>query len=196
MDEAQTRFGEEERTEAFHEPEADEGIVRTGFDHTLLWTGKVVCWLVFFAMAISVFEVVSRYGFDRPTSWVHESTVFLVAATFALGGPIALARDRHIRVRLVYDWVSPKTRRWLDVANNVIALGFCMGMSYAAYVMFWRSSHNPSGAWQLERSGTSWNPPFPSWVKGIILLALVLMSIQVVLHLVQAVRGRTPEGRR
>ena len=166
-----------------------EGHIRTRLDGGIEWCGRLLAWLVFIAMAISVLEVISRYVFDSPTSWVHETTVFMIAIIFALGGPVAMARDKHIRVRLIYDAVGPRTRRWLDVFNGIITLAFAGGMTYAAYVLFWRSSHNPMGDWSLERSGTSWNPPFPALTKGIILIALVIMTVQTVLHIIQALRN-------
>jgi hypothetical protein len=73
--------------------------------------------------------------------------------------------------------------------NEIIALGFCAGMSYAAFTLFWRSSHDPFGAWTAERSGTSWNPPFPTLTKGIITFALIVMTVQTILHLVQAIQA-------
>ncbi len=169
------------------EGHATDGHLANPFDAAIDWCGKGISWLVFVSMLISVGEVVSRYVFDSPTSWVHETTVFLIAIMFCVGGPVALARDKHIRVRILYDTVSPRVRNWLDVLNGIISLGFCGGMSWAAYTLFWRSSHDPSGAWTLERSGTSWNPPFPTLTKGIILLALAIMTVQVVLHLTQAI---------
>lgn len=169
-----------------------DGTLRTSLDLWIDRFGKIVAWLVFVAMAISVLEVISRYAFDSPTSWVHETTVFMIAAIFALGGMTAMARDKHIRVRLIYDAVSPRVRRWLDIVNGVLTLAFCVGMSYAAYTLFWRSTHNPLGEWQLERSGTSWNPPFPALTKGVILFALVVMTLQAILHLVRSVRERPP----
>ncbi len=175
---------------------ATDGRIANPFDAAIDWCGKGVSWLVFVSMLISVGEVVSRYGFDSPTSWVHETTVFLIAILFCVGGPVALARDKHIRVRILYDAVGPRARRWLDVLNGLISLGFCGGMSWAAHTLFWRSSHDPSGAWTLERSGTSWNPPFPTMTKGVILFALAIMTIQVVLHLLQAIAAiaRGEEG--
>lgn len=185
-------FEELSNTEAGIQPLAHrgtEGHIRTRLDAAIEWCGRGLAWLVFIAMAISVLEVISRYVFDSPTSWVHETTVFMIAIIFALGGPAAMARDKHIRVRLIYDAVSPRARRWLDVFNGVITLGFAGGMSYAAYVLFWRASHSPLGDWQLERSGTSWNPPFPALTKGIILVALVIMTVQTVLHIIHALRN-------
>lgn len=182
------------------EPEAESDIIiRTRLDHYVNAAGKAVSWLVFAAAAISVYEVIMRYAFNSPTSWVHETVVFLIACIFALGGPVALARDKHIRVRLIYDAVSPRARRYLDILNDVITFVFTIAMSYAAYIMFWRASHSPLGGWQLERSGTSWNPPFPALIKGVILLSVAVMMVQAVLHIIHSVRTRPqprPEGAR
>ncbi|WP_319530680.1 TRAP transporter small permease subunit [uncultured Cohaesibacter sp.] len=169
-------------------PSGTDGEIRTPLDAAINWCGRGVAWLVFIAMGISVIEVISRYVFDSPTSWVHETVVFMIAILFALGGPVAMAKDKHIRVRIIYDTVSPRIRRWLDLFNSVITLFFAMGMTYAAYVMFWRASHNPLGEWSFERSGTSWNPPFPALTKGIILTALAIMTLQTLLHLFKSIR--------
>jgi len=192
------------RNDNFKEPREDElaapvageattqpDPVRSVFDRGVVWCARGAAWLVFVAMGISVFEVIMRYGFDAPTSWVHESVVMLVAISFALGGPAALASNRHIRVRILYDAVGPRIKRWLDRFNDLVTFLFCMGMSYAAYMMFWTASHNPLGDWQLERSGTSWNPPFPALVKGMIMLALIIMCVQSLIHLVQSLRGKS-----
>ena len=178
-------------------PQAHEEIVsdgaRNGLDRFIINGGSIAAWLVFLAMSISVFEVFMRYGFDSPTSWVHESVVFLIAVCFSLGGPAALASNRHIRVRVLYDFVRPSLRIWLDRFNDLVTLGFCVVMSYAAFSMFWRASHNPLGAWQLERSGTSWNPPFPAMAKAFILFALALMMVQAALHLYQSCQRQPSE---
>lgn len=185
-------FAELSDTDAGIQPlehRGSEGHIRTRLDGAIEWCSRGLAWLVFLAMTISVLEVISRYIFDSPTSWVHETTVFMIAIIFAIGGPAALARDKHIRVRLLYDAVGPRLRRWLDVFNGVLSLGFTGGMAYAAYLLFWRASHNPMGEWALERSGTSWNPPFPALTKGIILLALAIMTVQTVLHIVHSLRN-------
>ncbi|SFC54314.1 TRAP transporter small permease subunit [Tropicimonas isoalkanivorans] len=160
----------------------------TWLDRIIARCSTAVGWLAFVAMAISVYEVFMRYALHSPTSWVHETTVMLIAIIFAFGGPIALARNKHIRVRFVYDNVGPKGRYVLDLINGVLTLIFTFGISYAAWVMFWTASHNPTGAWQLERSGTSWNPPFPALIKAVILFAVALMMVQAILHLIHTLR--------
>ncbi|MCW5698621.1 MAG: TRAP transporter small permease [Rhodospirillales bacterium] len=177
-------------------PQREEINLRTSLDRHVNSAGAAISWLALAAMAISVWEVIMRYVFDSPTSWVHETVVFLIACIFALGGPVALARDKHIRIRVIYDAVSPAVRRVFDVINSVVTLLFTIGISYAAYVMFWRASHNPAGNWQLERSGTSWNPPFPALTKAVILIAVALMMLQAFLHVIHAVRGSTAPGKK
>ena len=164
--------------------------VRSTFDRGVVWCARGAAWLVFIAMGISVFEVIMRYGLNSPTSWVHESVVMLVAVSFALGGPAALAGNQHIRVRVLYDAAGPQLKRWLDRFNDLVTFLFCLAMSYAAFVMFWDASHNPFGEWSLERSGTSWNPPFPALVKGMIMLALIIMCVQSFIHTIQSFRGK------
>lgn len=165
-----------------------DGSPQTGLDRAIAAAANAIGWLAFFAMAISVYEVFMRYALNSPTSWVHETTVFLIAVIFALGGPIALARNKHIRVRILYERAGPRGRHALDVLNGVLTLAFTAGMTYAAWMMFYTASHNPFGELQLERSGTSWNPPFPALTKGVILFALALMLVQTVLHLVHTLR--------
>ncbi|MBS9402369.1 TRAP transporter small permease subunit [Halomonas sp. TRM85114] len=167
---------------------------RNAFDRMIARGGRAVSWLVLVAMGISVVEVFMRYGFNNPTSWVHETVVFLIAVIFALGGPAAMARNSHIRVKVLYDSAGPRLKCWMDRFNDLLTLGFCLAMSYAAFHMFWGASHNPLGEWSLERSGTSWNPPFPAMVKGMILFALVLMTLQATLHLLQSIRAKPDAG--
>lgn len=172
------------------EPESAPDVARSAFDRGVLWCGRGAAWLIFIAMTISVFEVIMRYAFNSPTSWVHETTVMLVAVAFSLGGPAALASNKHIRVRVLYDTVGPRFKLWLDRFNDLVTFGFCLAMSYAAYTMSWSATHNPMGEWSLERSGTAWNPPFPALVKTMIMIALMVMCVQAFIHLIQSLRGK------
>ena len=168
-----------------HTPE-----IRTRLDRWIAASGQVFAWAIFLAFAASVYEVVARYVFDNPTIWAHESTTFLIAVIFLVGGPIALARDKHIRVRIVYDAVTPRVRRWLDVLNSLIALVFLGGLTYAAWTMTWKATHAPTGAIHLQTTGTAWNPPTPALIKITILFCAGIMLVQTVLHLVEALRRR------
>ncbi len=168
---------------------ATDGIQRTWLDRQICRASSLIAWIIFIAMAISVIEVFSRYLFNSPTSWVHETVVFLVSVAFSIGGPVAMARDKHIRVRMIYDALPASRRNYLDILNSLITLIFCAGFAYAAYLMVMTATHNPFGEIQLERSGTSWNPAFPAYTKIVILVGLLTMTAQTVLHLIYFLRG-------
>lgn len=168
--------------------ESEDSGIRSGLDRVVANSAKILSWGIFIAFAISVYEVIARYVFDNPTMWVHESTTFLIAATFLVGGPIALARDKHIRVRMIYDTVSPAARRWLDIVNSIIAMIFFAGLGYAGWTLAWKATHTPTGEIHFEGTGTAWNPPTPALLKIIILFCVVLMLVQTVIHLVKAIR--------
>ena len=174
--------------ETIAEVDDSDAEMRSGLDRAIAGSTKFFAWAIFVAFAITVLEVVARYVFDSPTFWAHESTTFLIAAIFLIGGPIALARDKHIRVRMVYDAVSPKRKRQLDILNSVIGLVFFAGLSVASWTMVSKSWFNPSGALHLEGTGTSWNPPTPALLKMLVLICVVTMFVQTLLHLVAAIR--------
>jgi TRAP-type C4-dicarboxylate transport system permease small subunit len=174
--------------EIIAEVEDSDAEIRSGFDRAIAGSTKFFAWAIFVAFAITVLEVVARYVFNRPTFWAHESTTFLIAAIFLIGGPIALARDKHIRVRMFYDSVSPKRKRLLDIVNSLIGLVFFAGLSVASWTMVSKSWFNPSGALHLEGTGTSWNPPTPALLKMLVLICVVTMFVQTLLHLFAAIR--------
>ncbi|WP_209015195.1 TRAP transporter small permease subunit [Roseibium limicola] len=166
------------------------GAIRSRLDAAIAMSSKVFAWAIFLAFFVSVYEVISRYVFDSPTYWAHESTTFLIAAVFLIGGPIALSRDKHIRVRVLYDAVSEKARRWLDVINSLIAMVFFAGLGHAGWTLMWKATHTPTGAIHFEGTGTAWNPPTPALLKIIIFFCVCMMFVQSFLHLLEALRRK------
>ena len=147
-----------------------------------------LCFLV--STAIILLEIVLRYGFDAPTIWVHETTTFLCGISFVFGGLYALARDRHIRVVLLYDAVKGRARRALDVAISVIGLVTMLFFAYAAWQNVSRAIFTPGGDFRLETSGSAWNPPYPGLVKLFLFAVICAMAVQFVVLIVNYARGR------
>jgi TRAP-type C4-dicarboxylate transport system permease small subunit len=174
--------------EIITEVEDADAEIRTRFDGAIARSTKILAWMIFVAFLITVIEVVARYVFNSPTFWAHESTTFLIAATFLIGGPIALARDKHIRVRMFYDGVTPARRRILDIFNSDLALIFFAGLAFAGWIMVSKSWFSPTGELRLEGTGTSWNPPTPALLKMLVLICVAVMFVQSLLHLIAAIR--------
>ena len=140
--------------------------------------------------AIILYEIVARYVFDAPTIWVHETTTFLCGVSFVFGGLYALARDRHIRVVLIYDAVSARGRRLLDVVISVIGLVTMLFFAYAAWANVTRAIFTPAGDFRLETSGSAWNPAYPGIVKLFLFVVIVAMAVQFVVLIANYARGR------
>lgn len=145
--------------------------------------GNIIGWLYFAAVLISIFEVVMRYAFNRPTSWVHETTLMLVGMGMLWGGAYCMAEDRHIRVTVVRDAMPPNVRRIVDIVVGFLTLLFCSGLAWAGYLMAQKAVFDPTGAFRLQRSGSAFNSPAPAAVKCLLFIVVVLMTIQAVQQL-------------
>ncbi len=135
------------------------------------------------AVVLTFYEVVLRYFFNAPTTWVHEITIALSAAAFIIAGSYTLGRKDHIRISLVIDAVSHRKRRWLNVINLVITLYFLCALAYGAAVQASKSIT------VVERTGTASNLPIPVALKSLLFVGVVLMILQAVVQLSQALRG-------
>jgi len=143
------------------------------------------------AMLILIQEVVLRYVFGRPTIWAHETTVFLCAISFVYGGLLCTARDRHIRVVLVYDMLSPAARRVADILISGVCALSSGAFAWAAWQMVKRSAWRPDGSFHLESSGSAWNPSYPGVLKILLMIALAVMAVQFLILAINYARGRT-----
>lgn len=165
----------------------DDAVFRNGLDRWIDKVGNVISLAFMVSVAISFYEIVSRYLFDAPTIWVHETTIMIVALCMAFGGPYCLARDSHIRIKILYDAVGPKGKRVLDILNGVLSLFYCVLIAYAAFTLAEKAVFTPGGDFRLETTGSAWNPVYPALVKSGLFLVLLLMSLQSVLHLFKAI---------
>lgn len=146
--------------------------------------GKYVCWFYLLAVIFSVYEVISDFVFDKPTIWVHDLTIMLCSACFLLGGAYAMQRQQHIRITVIYDLLSPATRRWLDMLTLALGLFFLILLSYFAT----KAAVESIGL--VERSGRAWDFPMPMVVRIFFCLGSILFSLQVASHLWLLIRGR------
>lgn len=142
------------------------------------------------SMLILINEIVMRYVFNAPTSWAHETTIFICGMAFIYGGLYCVARNQHIRVVLIYDVVPPRIRRILDVLISLISALASAFFAWASWLMVQRSAFAPDGTVRLERSGSAWDPVFPGVTKIGLLLVLTVMSVQFLILAYNYAKGR------
>lgn len=160
---------------------------RNLLDKVIIRLGNALSLLFLFTVGISFYEVVMRYVFNAPTMWVHESASFIGGCLFVFGGIYALATNKHVRVVLIYDAVSDRTRQYLNVFHHIMGLIFAGLLAYAAYQMTESAIFSPFGDIHFETSGSAWNPPFPAYVKITIFITVCVMWVQFALHLIQEI---------
>lgn len=135
------------------------------------WTGKAVSILSLFTAVIITYEIVARELFNSPTTWAAESTVFACAILYLLGGAWTLLQDGHVRVDLLHNRFSPRTKAIVEVVTFV---------PFALYigVMLWATTKYAMQSVELrETTMTPWNPPiYP--IKIVMVVALVLLLLQ------------------
>jgi C4-dicarboxylate transporter, DctQ subunit len=168
--------------------ESTEPAHMTFLDRWIDKAGSVFSFLFAISGAIIVYEVVARYVFSAPTIWGHETTTLLCALCFAFGGSYCLARNSHIRIVMVYDRVSPAARRLLNIFINFTGVVWGAFLSWAGWTLVEKSWFAPWGELRLETSASAWDPPFPAYIKGFLMVMLVVMTLQFVLKLAHSLR--------
>lgn len=165
----------------------------TALDRWIIRIGDVLSLFFLVSAVIIVTEIVARYAFNSPTFWVHETTTLICALLFAYGGSYCVAKDKHIRIVLLYDLVPKPWKRWLDVLISSLCAVFALGLAWAGWQIVERAIFTPQGAFRMETSGSAWDPPFPAITKVFLFLMLCVMLLQFVLHIIADLRGKNDD---
>ncbi len=98
----------------------------TPIDRLNEWAGLFWGFTIVAVTLAVLYEVVARTVFGAPTSWGNETTIYLSAMAYLLAGGYALLHRRHVRIDVIYEALSPRTRARLDAFTFVF---------FAAYVL-------------------------------------------------------------
>jgi TRAP-type mannitol/chloroaromatic compound transport system permease small subunit len=156
--------------------------------------GQAFAWLFVVAILLSVYEVVMRYVFGAPSSWVLATTTTMCQVGFALGGAWCMARREHIRITFLPDKLGPRGRWWTELLALAVGVFYLAGLLYAVYLdaktSIWKFDF--AGAWAPELTPGPPNWPLPSLGKAGLVLGAALFLAVVVTHLARHLRPRKP----
>lgn len=145
------------------------------------WSGRAVAWLALPLIGVLVYEVVSRYGFNKPTLWAFDFTYMLYGAHFMLASAFTLRKQGHIRTDFLYRTWSPKWQGIVDAALYLVL--FLPAVSF----FFWFSLEFAyTSTLQRETSFLSpWQPPiYP--LKIVLPVSAVLLFSQGIAELLRS----------
>ncbi len=116
------------------------------------WIGRIVSTFIFGIMGITILEVMLRYGFNRPTVWVHETSQQLFAISVLLGGAYTLLQGGHVRVDVIYRRLTERGKAILELVTSLFFFLFVGLLLWKGGEMAWES------VMLLERTQTPWEP--------------------------------------
>ena len=120
-----------------------------GIDRVTTLVGRAVSWLVLVVVLVSAGNAVIRKVFDISSNAWLELQWYLFGAIFMLAAAWTLLRNEHIRVDIVSNALSKRTRDWIDFIGHIMALlPFCALMIWLLwpYVIhsFERQEYSPN----------------------------------------------------
>lgn len=183
--------------------------VSSGIDGMNRAIGRIAVWLVLIAALLSAFNAAFRYsiggilwltgGGSFPwlqalLSWYGnnsnsflEAQWYMFAAIVLLGAGWTLKMNEHVRVDLLYGWVSERTRTWIDLLGAIFCLvPMCLVLIWFTWPWFlesWRTGEVSANAGGL-----------PRWpVKLILPAGFLLVLLQGVSEIIKCVAALTSD---
>lgn len=88
-------------------------------------------WLIFPSLFILVISDISlRYFFNNPLSWSHELLGLLLFCAFSLHLPYCFKENEVLRADLIYQYLSFRSRKYLNALSAVLISGFAFILIY------------------------------------------------------------------
>lgn len=159
-------------------------------DRTSTAIGRAAAWLVVVAALISASNAVVRKTFDWSSNAFLEIQWWLFAGVFLLAAPWALVSNEHIRVDILNNRLSERTRNIIELVGHALFLLPVAGLIAATSWHFFLASyaHNE----QSPNAGG-----LPVWpIKALIPVAFALLFAQGVSEIIKRVaimRGELAE---
>ena len=150
---------------------------QNAIDHVSHFTGISASVLYLIAIFATLYEVFARYLFNAPTEWAYEIVMVLVATCWMLSAGYITFRQRHIAVTVFSHAASPGVRWRLELFSNIVGL-------LAIFILTVDSMSEAVEAFhRIEKSGTAFNSPMPTFLKVLLTLGATLYLAQLSVNL-------------
>lgn len=99
--------------------------------------------LLIFAMIIVIYEIVTRYFFNRSEVWVTEITEYSLLYITFLGTTWLLKREGHIKLDLLLNRLSSRSQDFINILTSFAGLIICAALVW----------YGARGTWNQFQSG-------------------------------------------
>ena len=157
-------------------------------------TGRCIAWLTLGMVLVTFTVVILRYLFQTGSIALQESVTYLHASVFMLGAAYTLKHDGHVRVDILYQKFTPRTRAWVDLLGTLLLL-----FPVCLFILF-ASLEYVANSWSIQEGSRE-----AGGLDGVFLLKtaipvmavlLLLQGCSIVLHKLLLLAGQPlPDAR-
>lgn len=137
-------------------------------------------------LLLMFYEVIMRYIFNDPTSWINETASIIVVWGILFGLSVALRDNHHIAVDIFYTLLPRKIQKAVDIFANIVGIGFCIFLAYygAELVL-----HN------FESGQVTMDTRTPYWIYYLVLpISGLMFLIRFIERLKKVINNESIEG--
>jgi len=149
-----------------------ETTVSRAVDRLVGWAGEIASLLWPALVLVIVVQVVARYAFGQGSIMMEELQWHLYAMGFMLGLSFTEVRGRNVRIDVLAEKWTPRTRQWIELVGlGALLLPFTLVVIWFAMPFFW-SSFTLS-----EVSAAPGGLPYRWFLKSFIVSAFALLAL-------------------
>lgn len=162
---------------------AEFAFMASRIEATLDRITAALSWVWLALISVIVLAVVLRYVFGIGLIQLEELQWHLYALGFLMGLVACTTRDRHVRVDVLRERMSQRTRDWVDLYGILLLqLPFFV-------LVFWSALPFAADSFAVgERSASAGGLPFRWLLKSILPFSFVLLGVATLSQLVQVWR--------
>jgi TRAP-type mannitol/chloroaromatic compound transport system permease small subunit len=134
-----------EAAEAEEGPKHDSEYAENWIDRLSLFCGEFVSYWAVIAVFVYYFEVISRYVFQSPTNWAHESMYLMFGMQYLIAGAYAMLTESHVRVDIFYAPLPKKKKAWVDLLTSVFFFIFAGTLLWTSWTFAMDAIAVPTG---------------------------------------------------
>lgn len=152
--------------------------------------GKGIIWLVLAAVLISTINAIMRKAFNIGSNAYLEIQWYLYAAVFLLGAGQAFMQNAHVRIDVLANMLSRRTRIYVDIAGILI---FLLPLCYLIVSLSWPVVY---GAYESQEMSTNSGGLIRWPVYAMVPAGFTLLAIQAVSELIKRaafLAGKCPD---
>lgn len=128
---------------------------------------------IFLMIGTLLLGAITRNILNLPLSWTVEMAQFIITGYYIVGGAYSIQTEDHVRMDLLYDHFSVRTKAKIDVATNFFLV------FYLVTLLIGSISSTMYAIEYGQRNFSQWNPSMIP-IKLIMVFGIFLMILQAI----------------